>query len=229
MLLYYVPSLLGTLAGEKSFLNHLMSIISYPLAFILGPFSMLYNFSIYKELKRVKKDPVTLPKRTPYIVIPLLGYLLCAAFTAFLLFVIVPRVSEYLKQRAASQRSTDKRSRMYLQPTSKVTTVNNIKRLADLNTLMNGVKQFEADTGELPDGISRRPKYISKTGLDICSLIIPAYLPQLPVDPDVNKGRPVTDCKTNYDTGYEIAVHTNGTITIIAIHADQQEDVSISW
>ena len=103
----------------------------------------------------------------------------------------------------------------------------NTKRMSDINAIMNAINMYQVDTQKLPVGISAVKKTISKDGADICASLVPTYLANFPVDPNINTGRPITDRSVSYFTGYTI--QSSGTsVTITAPYAELGETISLT-
>lgn len=167
----YVPSVLGSLAGEDSTVDRLASLISIPISLISGPFSILYGYSIYKELKRVKPVPSQLPSRTPYLLTASAGYLLVIVLVGSIIGIIIPRVSEYLTHRKESQETrTYSGNTLY---DEQIARANNTKRWSDVEVIGNALSQYRDDhNGSLPLGV-QDAHIISSNGANICSDLIP--------------------------------------------------------
>ncbi len=109
-----------------------------------------------------------------------------------------------------------------INPSSQFATANNTQRMADITSIDQALSEYIADNkGKLPSQIPSNAQNleISKSGADICSDIVTTYLPSLPVDPSIAE-KNITDCNSNYDTGFTITVGTNNKITIYAPHAE---------
>ncbi len=95
----------------------------------------------------------------------------------------------------------------------------NKRRQADLNVILNAVKQNIADTrtgftcaaGDIPT--TTRRMAIGAGNYDIASCLVPTYIPTLPVDPGTSSAR--YKSVTDYDTGYYIIRSSSTTSTII--------------
>lgn len=92
---------------------------------------------------------------------------------------------------------------------------NDAKRRADVGAILNAVGQYQADnSGVLPAGVPVAPAAaanVANTGADLCILLTPRYLANLPADPTA--GTPTTGqiaqpCPAVYDTGYTIQAST---------------------
>lgn len=97
------------------------------------------------------------------------------------------------------------------------------QRTSNTAAILNAVGQYIVDhKGDLPPDLSgsSTPKQdISDGGADICTDLVPTYLPALPTDPaSTHKGAGLsdTDCGGSYDTAYTIEKDANGRITVAA-------------
>lgn len=108
---------------------------------------------------------------------------------------------------------------------------NNTRRRSDVTQILNAVGAYAADhKGVLPTGIpsdvasgGTGPADVSNTGADICTDLVPNYIPALPQDPQVGTGTSITDCATAYDTGYTIVHDANNRVTVAAPQAENSE------
>ncbi len=90
-----------------------------------------------------------------------------------------------------------------INPSRQFAQANNTQRTSNVNSILNAIGQYIADNkGTVPAGIDATAKTLSKADLNICALLMPTYVSSLPVDP--TKGAAVTDCTSNYDTGYTV-------------------------
>lgn len=108
-----------------------------------------------------------------------------------------------------------------INPARQFASANDSQRTSNVNAILNAIGQYAADNkGDLPAGLdngtcpSATPCALANTDLDICTALVPTYIPALPVDPD--NGEPVAACGGAYDTGYTASVDTNGRVTIDA-------------
>ncbi len=96
------------------------------------------------------------------------------------------------------------------------------QRVSNANAILNAVGQYVADhKGVMPASISSTKKDISNGGADLCSDLVPTYLPALPTDPSsAHEGAALleSDCgpSDSYDTDYTIEKDSNGRITVEA-------------
>ena len=107
---------------------------------------------------------------------------------------------------------------------------NNTKRRSDVNALLNAIHQYGADNaGDLPQGITTDLARINHAEADMCSDLVPNYLAALPQDPQSNDGVAISDCTSNYDTGYTVTKSTiNNQITVSAPLAELGEAISVT-
>ncbi len=119
-----------------------------------------------------------------------------------------------------------------LNPVGQLAKANNTKRRSDVNAILNAVSQYMADhTGVMPLEITDTPQSISKTGADLCSIIIPQYMAALPSDPSLNNGTPLVEenCTADYNTGYTIFYSLlDSSITVMAPYAELGESISVT-
>jgi len=88
------------------------------------------------------------------------------------------------------------------------------QRTSNVNAILNAIGQNIADNkGITPAAITTTIQDISNTGADLCSALMPTYIPSLPQDPNV--GAPLSTCGT-YDTGYHVKKDASGRITVSA-------------
>ncbi|MBI4129033.1 MAG: prepilin-type N-terminal cleavage/methylation domain-containing protein [Parcubacteria group bacterium] len=114
----------------------------------------------------------------------------------------------------------------------------NTQRRTDVLAILNGVHQnavfnrgtFTCAAGNIPTTITDIKK--AAGGHDICSCVVTDYLSALPTDPSLsdvdattagNQPGPVTDCASDYVTGYRIQRDaTTGRITVSAPSASSE-------
>lgn len=139
-----------------------------------------------------------------------------------------------------------------INPQAQFRKANDSKRRSDVNALLNSISQWSADNGGnliagsgspvptsnpatnviTPFVIARNTvgsSSISST-VDLCNLLAPQYIAQLPVDPGKGStpGIPDTVCLTGYDTGYGVSVgnSANSRVTVWGLSATPQFSVS---
>jgi len=99
------------------------------------------------------------------------------------------------------------------------------QRWSDVNALLNAVHQYAAENnGSFPSGIPATATEISSTGYNLCTSVVPTYLPSMPTDPSNSTTYHYTDC-TDYDTGYTIQL-VGGRITLAAPIGATEEPVT---
>lgn len=109
----------------------------------------------------------------------------------------------------------------------------NVKRESDVSNLIKAVEAYVKENKSIPQGITSTVKPIAKTGADICFTLVPQFVGAIPQDPNNiynrnNKyasGGSVTDCNSDYDTGYTI-VYENGRIIVSAPLTEQTATIS---
>jgi type II secretory pathway pseudopilin PulG len=112
----------------------------------------------------------------------------------------------------------------------------NTVRQLGVAQLAQAINRYEADTGKLPDGITDKPQVISNAddGLDWCSLFVPKYLKDIPLDPvsgyqvSVDTCLPTADAPSAYVTAYAVQKNKDGSITISAPAAEGRQRISIT-
>jgi len=114
-----------------------------------------------------------------------------------------------------------------LNPARQFAQARNSQRTSNVNAILNAVGQFIADNqGQVPTEITGTEQNISDGAADLCSDLVPAYMPALPADPDV--GGEFEDCSGSWgDTGYTIIQDgTTDRITVCAPNAVGEADVA---
>ncbi len=108
----------------------------------------------------------------------------------------------------------------------------NANRRSAVAIYVNAIQRYIADHNSMPDSITTVPKHISKTGADLCDILIDGqYVSVLDAEIDPNTGNlgKVSDCRLNYDTNYTITRSVDGTkITIAAPMAELGEVITIT-
>lgn len=112
-----------------------------------------------------------------------------------------------------------------INPARQFAQANDTQRASDVNTILNGVSQYIVDNnGTVPGVITATPTVIgSDTAngqVDLCTLLVPTYIADLPLDPQTGSESPANSvCTTSgaeYNTGYSISV-ANGRVTVSAV------------
>ena len=89
------------------------------------------------------------------------------------------------------------------------------QRVSNVSAILNAVGQYLADhKGVLPIGIKEVKQKISSGEANICSDLVPMYLPQLPSDP--NATAVASPCPATYDSGYSVVKDAAGRVTVSA-------------
>jgi len=101
------------------------------------------------------------------------------------------------------------------------------QRWSDINALLNAVHQYAAENnGNFPAGIPAALTEISDAGYNLCTYIVPTYLPSMPTVPSNSSTYQYTDC-TDYKTGYTIQL-VGGRVTLKApIGATEEPSANI--
>ena len=114
---------------------------------------------------------------------------------------------------------------------------NNVKRQSDAGALLNAISQAAADgRGVLPSNMpvpksSPTSVPIARVGTgnnvgDICSALVPKFIAQLPIDPQLTGGA-VSDCNTYTTTGYSVMVDNDGRVTVSADNPQAVDGVPV--
>ena len=106
-----------------------------------------------------------------------------------------------------------------INPARQFAQARNTQRTNDASALLNAIGQNIADNkGVIPSVITTTPTEIKKTGgIDLCSAIVPTYIPALPMDPSLASSAGITDCTSAYVTSYFVSKDaTTSRITITA-------------
>ncbi len=104
-----------------------------------------------------------------------------------------------------------------INPSNQFKQANDTKRQNDVVAILGAIGQYQADHNDaLPAGLSSNMSSteLSSNGANICASLVPAYIAALPEDPLISGGVGITNCSSNYDTGYTIAISATNTITI---------------
>jgi len=121
---------------------------------------------------------------------------------------------------------------------------NNTRRRSDSLQVLNAIHQYAAEhQGNLPAGI---PTGVLGTDdiqignrasdLDICTLLMPDYIPALPVEPttskDLNNVTSITNCGTptpaEYHLGYSIVQDAGHRVTVSAVNTDNKAVINVT-
>lgn len=90
------------------------------------------------------------------------------------------------------------------------------QRTSNVNAILNAIGQYIADNkGAVPSAITTAKQDISTAGANLCAVLVPTYIPALPVDPTVTTGS-ITTCTAIYDSKYKVLKDAAGRITVSA-------------
>lgn len=108
---------------------------------------------------------------------------------------------------------------------------NNTRRQSDVTQILNAIGAYAADNaGQLPAGIPLDTAVPPSADASfVCSLIVPTYIPSLPVDPTVNSGAAYTTCPAtpaSGDTGYVVSKDATNHVTVSSVTADNGVTIS---
>jgi len=103
----------------------------------------------------------------------------------------------------------------------------NTKRRSDVLNILNAVNQYYVATGNFPTGTpadAAPAVAVSDAGVGVafCNQLVPTYIAELPVDPQVGSW---TDC-SNYDTGYTLQQTAASRIRVTAPSAEAGATIS---
>ncbi|HEV7454402.1 MAG TPA: hypothetical protein VGO07_04025 [Candidatus Saccharimonadales bacterium] len=112
----------------------------------------------------------------------------------------------------------------------------NAVRQLGIAQLSQAITRYKADNGKLPDGLTDKPLAISNAGggLNWCSLFVPKYMPDVPLDPkagyqvSIDTCLATADAPSAYDTAYTAQKNTDGSVTIAAPAAEGGQYVAIT-
>ena len=118
-------------------------------------------------------------------------------------------------------------------PAKQFAKANNAQRASNINAILNAVGQYTVDNKGLPPSIitSTATEIGSGTGkIDLCSTLVPNYLPALPADPTkADQSITKTECTSTYTTGYNISKDTtDNRVTITAPSAEDGATISVT-
>ena len=91
------------------------------------------------------------------------------------------------------------------------------QRISNVNAILNAIGQNLADNkGTLAPEITTTKQNISNGGANLCSVLVPTYMPSLPVDPSVAGGAIKSPCPATYDIKYKVIKDVDGRVTVSA-------------
>ncbi len=110
----------------------------------------------------------------------------------------------------------------------------NVTRRSGMTQILNALGTYRSQTGSLPPEITETEMKIAKSRVDLCKILIPKYLPEVPRDPRI-KATPdqtqilsssIKDCDSDYDTGY--LIKKNGDHIVISAPFSEGEIVVVT-
>lgn len=105
--------------------------------------------------------------------------------------------------------------------------VRNVVRKSDIGFLNSSIQNYWNENRRIPTNTNINPQVIAKTGIDIC-LDLKKYISVLPRDPLVDSGGHVSDCNSNYNTGYYINKTSSGNEIIVSAPFAEGEIIATS-
>lgn len=122
-----------------------------------------------------------------------------------------------------------------INPSVQFASARNTQRQSDVTAILDAVYQYEAaNSGNLPTplvSLAATPTALSKTGVDLCSFLSPAYVADIPLDPSsgTKTGGTSTCTATAYTTGYTIAKSAAGNrFTVAAPSSENSVTISVT-
>lgn len=120
-----------------------------------------------------------------------------------------------------------------INPARQFALANNTTRRNAVNQILNAVGQYASDNkGALPSQITTTATFIQDAtsgGIDLCSVLVPTYIPALPEDPSINNGQDITSpCPSTYNSGYKISKDANNRVTVLAPDAELGATISVA-
>ncbi len=125
-----------------------------------------------------------------------------------------------------------------INPSRQFSQANNTQRQSDVNTILNAINQYASDNrGSLPSGITTSVKTITSTSgasnIDLCSVLVPTYIADLPIDPTAGTESPAnsicTDSGATYNTAYTVVKSASGNrVTVAAPSAENSATITVT-
>lgn len=122
-----------------------------------------------------------------------------------------------------------------INPQQQFQQANDTQRRSDVNAILNAISSYSAQNkGQLPVGAGAEaisttdPQMITSDTvatdeIDLCAVLVPAYIADLPIDPTAGSETPAasvcTDSGADYDTGYTV-VRSGNRVTVAAPSAE---------
>lgn len=118
-----------------------------------------------------------------------------------------------------------------INPARQFKQANDTQRTSNVNAILNAIGQYIADNkGAIPATITTTDQAISNAAANLCSLLVPTYMPSFPVDPKtdpdgagalkVGESIPPASCGGTYSTGYNVVKDVSDRITVKAPSAE---------
>ena len=121
-----------------------------------------------------------------------------------------------------------------INPARQFRQANDSQRSSNVNAILNAIGQYTVDNkGTIPSAITTTAQDISTAGANLCSVLVPKYLPSLPTDPKSTPlaGASVSDCSVTggYDTDYQVVKDAEGRVTVSAPNTEEATpDISVT-
>lgn len=103
-----------------------------------------------------------------------------------------------------------------------------IDRKSDILDLKRTLSLYYQKNRHLPSQITTEQKNISKSGSDLCQILVPDYVMELPKDILQDPGVDISDCNSDYNTGYSIFRNEAGDQFTITAPKAEGEKISIT-
>ena len=114
-----------------------------------------------------------------------------------------------------------------INPSRQFGQANNTKRRSAATQILNAIGAYIADNnGQLPAPITTTATEISSVGINLCSLLVPNYIPALPTNPTLNTTDVPSTCPAGYVTGYSVIKDANNRITVSALTTDNSVTIT---
>lgn len=107
-----------------------------------------------------------------------------------------------------------------------VSKANNSARKSDVVALKQAIDYAIKDSPNLLSKLTTTPQEIAKSKLDICNDLVPKSIYVLPQDVKLKTGVQLSDCSTNYDTGY--TAYLDGSTVVVGAPLAENGEVITS-
>jgi prepilin-type N-terminal cleavage/methylation domain-containing protein len=126
-----------------------------------------------------------------------------------------------------------------INPAKHFSDANNTQRRSDVNAILNAVHEYmSSNNGSVPAGIDSTARTITSTAgatnVNLCSVLVPTYIADLPVDPTPTVGTKTpagsvcTAAGATYNSGYTIQSAAANRITVTAPSAENGVSISVT-